>query len=734
MTRILNLNEIEDSDKASVGGKGFSLASMIKNNISVPKGVCVTTQAYDYYVEKTGIRERIIIELNRKSFDEMRWEEMWDASLRIRNMFLNTPIPKKLVEELKPLLQSIFLDKTVVVRSSAPGEDTSKTSFAGLHESYVNIKGIDSILDHMKQVWASLWSDAALLYRKELNLDIESSTIAVVIQEIVIGEKSGVIFSVSPDGKPFGVLEAVYGLNKGLVDGTIEPDRWNIDRSTGKILSHISAKREKMVIPSSEGTKLKSLPTSFINTPPLNNEQLSKIANTALKIEKLFSEPQDIEWTLKNNELYILQSRPITTIANTQEDSEKQWQMSLRRSFDNLRVLRKKIEEEIIPGMKREAELLQTQDITKLSDNKLSHEVERRSGIYEKWKEVYWKDLIPFAHGFRLFGQIYNDIVRPKDPYEFIDLLTGAPLKSIERNQLLFRLADIIRTDPELTSNLRNRNYTKLRRDFKEIVDRFITKFGDPTIGSPQKKFEATTSLLLRMASSPPKKSRLQKTDIKKLVEKYLVHFKGSQKNYAKELLDLGRASYRLRDDDNIYLGRIEAQLHSALEETRNRLNTREGVNVKHIDVKEAVEALTNKNYVFSTTKQIPKKEMKSNVRARQLRGQPAGPGVATGKARVIIDREELFKFNDGEILVCDAIDPNMTFIIPLASAIVERRGGMLVHGAIIAREYGLPCVTGVPEVTNLIKTGDQLTVDGYLGIVIITNTKNFHKTVLVSK
>ncbi|PLX80297.1 MAG: hypothetical protein C0614_07305, partial [Desulfuromonas sp.] len=90
------------------------------------------------------------------------------------------------------------------------------------------------------------------------------------------------------------------------------------------------------------------------------------------------------------------------------------------------------------------------------------------------------------------------------------------------------------------------------------------------------------------------------------------------------------------------------------------------------------------------------------------------------GKARVILQPSDLVDFQKGEILVCDAVDPNMTFVVPLASGIIERRGGMLIHGAIIAREYGLPCVTGVPEATLLINTGDIVTVDGYLGLVTL--------------
>ena len=110
-------------------------------------------------------------------------------------------------------------------------------------------------------------------------------------------------------------------------------------------------------------------------------------------------------------------------------------------------------------------------------------------------------------------------------------------------------------------------------------------------------------------------------------------------------------------------------------------------------------------------------------IKPRQLVGQPAGPGIAKGKARVIQQHSDLAEFKSGEVLICDAVDPNMTFVVPLASAVVERRGGMLIHGAIIAREYGLPCITGIPDATTLIKTGDEITVDGYLGLVTVGGT-----------
>jgi rifampicin phosphotransferase len=107
-------------------------------------------------------------------------------------------------------------------------------------------------------------------------------------------------------------------------------------------------------------------------------------------------------------------------------------------------------------------------------------------------------------------------------------------------------------------------------------------------------------------------------------------------------------------------------------------------------------------------------------IKPRQLIGQPAGPGIARGRARVIREHSDLADFQHGDVMVCDAVDPNMTFVVPLAAAVVERRGGMLIHGAIIAREYGLPCVTGIPDATTLVQTGEDVTVDGYLGIVTV--------------
>ena len=129
----------------------------------------------------------------------MRWEELWDVALRIRNLFQTTPLPDDLRAALAQPLAARFADAATVVRSSAPGEDSAAASFAGLHESYVNVSGVDSILEHVTLVWASL---SALLYRRELGLDPTRSLMAVVVQQIVCGERSGV--ALGPPGRPVG--------------------------------------------------------------------------------------------------------------------------------------------------------------------------------------------------------------------------------------------------------------------------------------------------------------------------------------------------------------------------------------------------------------------------------------------------------------------------------------------------------------------------------------------------
>jgi phosphoenolpyruvate synthase/pyruvate phosphate dikinase len=178
---IIDLAELTAADLTRAGGKGVALGRLASAGLPVPFGICITTDAYRQYLDHTELRQRLPLLLERKPFLEMRWEELWDLGLRVRSLFLNTPLPARLAADLSVVLTEHFAELPVTVRSSAPVEDSASASFARLHDSFVNVRGLAAILDHLRLVWASLWSDRALLYRQELGLDPATSAMAVVV-------------------------------------------------------------------------------------------------------------------------------------------------------------------------------------------------------------------------------------------------------------------------------------------------------------------------------------------------------------------------------------------------------------------------------------------------------------------------------------------------------------------------------------------------------------------------
>jgi pyruvate,water dikinase len=373
--------------------------------------------------------------------------------------------------------------------------------------------------------------------------------------------------------------------------------------------------------------------------------------------------------------------------------------------------------------MDREADQMARRDLGSLEAAALADEIERRRSAHDRWVDIYWRDFIPLAHGIRLFGQFYNDVVRPEDPFEFMGLLATTPLLSVRRNRELARLASRVRKDAGLRARLEAGQSADSA--FERELESFEREFGEAAFASRRCFGERArlARLLLTLADAPSVSRPHPGTGVETLVEAFLATVDDDRQSLALELLDLGRASYRLRDDDNIHLARLEGLVLEAVEEGRRRLRREGDGDRPSIDLERVVRALRHPNLLVERRPAEAPPAVEEGFRAlpRQLVGQPAGPGVANGLARVIAQVDDLFRFQPGEVLVCDAVDPNMTFVVPLAGAVVERRGGMLIHGAIIAREYGLPCVTGVPKATTLIATGDRLTVDGYLGIVTVS-------------
>ena len=708
---IIPLAEASGKNSSLVGPKAASLARIIEQGMRVPDGFCITRSAYDFFMQKSGLKEMILLELGRKPFEEMRWEEIWDASLRIRNMYGSSVMPMEIKESIIQAVSNLSAGSAVAVRSASLAEDGSGSSFAGLHDSFVNICDMKRVIECVQLVWASLWSDAALLYRKELGLDVKSSAMTVIIQRMVCGSVSGVGFCVNPVDSDQAVIESVYGLNQGLVDGDVEPDRFFINRKTGDLVSVSAAEHELAACPVSNGVRIK--PCAFGSKLSLSSSQVNQVYEAMQKAELLFGKPQDVEWTIFEDKLFLLQSRPVTM----HKEGENGWYLSLHRSLDNLQYLEKRIEEDILPGMEMDAVEMEKVDLSSLSTDALAEEIQRCRKLHEKWHESYWDECIPFAHGVRLFATVYNDRMHPDDPFEFIDLLAPQSLISFERNQKMQLAADYLQKHPQCVE----RDGSVRDRSFKKILMELVDALGvvQDRGGDGEDNINLVVNFIQKIAEKSEVQTESRPVDCREKEEMFICSFSEDEKSYAREIIRIARKSYKLRDDDNIFLGRVDRMMTRVLDEAARRLGERYDREKNTLNPEELITALRIPGYKLPWKSESEIEEERKVVNARQLRGQPACKGVARGRAYVINSQKDIHDLEKGDIVVCDAIDPTMTFCIPLARAVVERRGGMLIHGAIIAREYGIPCVTGVPHVTEFVKTGDDITVDGYYGLVI---------------
>jgi len=733
---VIALSDAESSDETIIGGKAAKLAQLTSAGFNVPKGFCITTWAYESFLEENAITAAIRMELGRKSMDDMRWEEIWDAALRIRSLFLSHPYSEKLNREIESALESLDTSQPIAVRSSAPGEDAEGTSFAGLHESIIGVKGKKAVQDAVRLVWASLWSDAALLYRRELQLDPAHSRMAVLVQEMVDADRSGVAFGCDPrDGnKERAIIETVPGPCSLLVDGMTDPDRWELDRLSRKVVVWLPGERD-------DGTT---------DEPLLSERDLHAILDALLSVEDKFRWTPDMEWTGRSDSLTILQARPITT-GTPDTDETRSWYLTLRPGEARLRELRHRVADELIPHLEAEGKQLASEELDLYDDQQLADAIEQRREAVERWKKIYWDDFIPFAHGVRRLATYYNDAVQPEDPYEFVGLLRDQPLIAVRRNEAIMALADQVRRNENLQQSL-NELLTEhseplhwatardaLRRIDRESTASFITDFDNLTeqyldIAFDQERLDDNVAPLLRnileLSHGPGEQSESSKTPAtnRDFEERLLVAVGDDRQDEAREVVETGRISWKLRDDDNLLVARVDSQLLRALEIAEKRLRaggrllgdghpTANDSGVIAASLRDPSGPATK---LDSPPTQSRPDASEAGETPRQLIGQPASPGMSTGRVRCIRSSEDLGQFRHGEVLVCDAIQPTMTHLVPLASAIVERRGGMLIHGAIIARELGIPCVNGVRSAAELLKNGDLVTVDGHLGIVTL--------------
>lgn len=717
-----------DVEPSLIGNKGVRFATLLRMGMPIPETWCISSRIYNYYLEKTGLCDKLPVILNRKRFEDMRWEEVWDLSLRIRNLFIRTHLPPEINQPLVHEISEIFKSTPVSIRSSAVTDSMGIQTISDVHDSYLAVTGTEQIIKYIRLVWASLWSYEAILLNQELGLSVDRSRMAVLIQPTVMADVSGFISTRQIADDDQIIIEAVHGQNYLLANERIEPDRWAVCRSTGLIEHHEIGSRNRWVSITQDGLRIDDLPADLQCRTPLNDEDLKHLAELGIRIESQFSKTKSIEWVHHRGVLSILNIRSVPESSGAHQiagvSNHRTWQLNLSRSHEDLKSLRKTLEVDSFPQIQHEIDQVSDQQLSDMSDSDLVAEVFRRRRVFDNRRSMYWSRFVPLIHGIRLFGREYNERMEPADPFEFLLLLTGTPMISLQRNDALLRIA---RSIGETSHTAESLQMDVNQSDEIRVISEKITQTAGhlSALLSTASTRLALYHLLRQLSDGDTLSAHLADNSAARraLEIRFLDSFPENEKNMARELLDLARASYRLRDDDNIHLGKIESAYRRALHEVTSRLADRGVLDIEGATDSDIMKILPD-SLLGAPQIPAPDSDVPSVcVRMRQMYGQPASPGISKGTARVIRTDDDLFSFQRGEIMVCDSIDPNMTFVAPLCRGIVERRGGMLVHGAIIAREYGIPCITGIPDATKCISTGDSLSIDGHLGLIIVTTS-----------
>jgi len=309
---IKNFKELSYKNVDIAGGKGASLGEMAQNKFPIPPGFVVLASAFDKFLEETDLNVEIEAAIKEIRHDDVHSVE--EVSDKIKDMIMDEKMPEDIEKEIMANFKKLGA-KFVAVRSSATAEDSSVASWAGELESYLNTIE-KNLLETVKKCWASLFTPRAIVYRFEKNLQDQKVSVAVVIQKMIQSEVSGICFTVHPvtTDKTQMIIESGWGLGEAIVGGMITPDTVVLDKRDLSIMDINISEQRMMITRTPKGTKEVVVPKEKQEKQKLDGKKLIDLAKICLEIEKHYKKPQDIEWAVEKNKIYITQSRPITTL------------------------------------------------------------------------------------------------------------------------------------------------------------------------------------------------------------------------------------------------------------------------------------------------------------------------------------------------------------------------------------------------------------------------------------
>ena len=818
---LLAFTAPEALDVARVGGKGFGLARATQAGLPVPDGVILPTDTYRAWFAPHQAHVTALLAENGDAQAQ---------STAITTYLAAQPLPDVLTAQLN-VLQTAHPERYFAVRSSGSAEDLPGAAFAGLHDTLLNVHGVDALAAAVKQCWLSLWNAEVLPYRERLGVAHESAAMAVVIQQMVnvaADGAAGVAFSIDPvRGEVDTVLiNAAFGLGETVVAGEAPVDEYRVDKNGSVSGQSIAAKPQALT---RAGTI--DLPPAQQTRPAIKPTQAAQIAALARQAEAHFGFPQDIEWAYEGNALYLLQSRPITRFAPrwTRDESaerfpnpvtpltwglcEAGFHQSLNYSFalmglpplhdpwfskkdgyiyGNQNAVR------VYAGRLPLAPLRNTASLntfiesgglahyTWISElptrwmNDLDHyllELGRYNAIdytgktlAESWRilqdindlgTAYFLPNIAISLTQTLLYRVLRHVLELLEPASAQDtfdrLISVVETKTGAVNRAMWQLSRRLRAHPELINtryhdaeSLNNAldAYPDIRDDFAHFLAQHGHREVDfdayhPTwLEAPQTVFTQIQMMASQDDSARDDQYWDKKSAMYASERELLARAPAGLRFFLQELIRLARTYTALDDIEHYQTTRLTLPFRRAARAIGEHLVQQgaldEAMDIYFLPPAELEYAITSGDYHNLRATVAREKTAYQDACARapaweygadsapatdganSWQGLGGSPGSISGEVFIITDPAQFADFPQGAILVARTTNPAWTPLFYHAAGVITESGGPLSHGAVTARELGIPAVMGIRDACHRLTNGQRVKIDGSLGRVII--------------
>ncbi|OTX82280.1 pyruvate, phosphate dikinase [Bacillus thuringiensis serovar londrina] len=826
------LSELNEHSLPEAGGKGTNLGVLIQANLPVPTGFVVTTEAYRAHLKMAGLRERITVRLANLQATDL--DAIQVASRDICSWIEQASMPEEVQKNLEKAFTQLTLNMGatnlgVAVRSSATAEDLPSASFAGQHETYLGVYGIESIRNHVKKCWASLWSPQAIAYRMSMNFSHHEVDLAVVIQAMVPSEAAGVMFTANPvNGKRDEILiSASYGLGESVVSGLVTPDTFIVTKD-GKVQERTLGSKEQQIRLTKEGSVTETVAPEERTSYCLGEQELAQLTQLAKFVEEYYDSPMDTEWACEQGHVYLLQARPITTLSASAEDlnvlgpddeivykgkkAPFAFESIVEHSpyphtpldFASFQYFYGGINQSLVEvGFKVKGEISPYEresgcialNYEGLEFPKQFSEPKKNNNTWTKYEaEVQaWvkhmnaetsntsdpnqlvklfkqalKDYQNFVYKrFSVIDQIPESVEEKIDAYiikatgksdviELKDLLMRAlPFRTALQNQALLKVAYAAAV------------HGRSSKEFAKEMSLLLQEYGDrPALGmgrmispatwseQPNKLDDVIDALVVDDAIGDPEVS-FNNQEVEFQAAKQLVKAGLSSVEYEEftQLLDKVRNAIIIREESVFYLEKIAGCLHliarrigdllvkqgtlvltddvffillDELQDVINgQLDIEERIEKRKLAFAKVYAAHDQGIHWMISTGSFPvfekeKKKSEEVMDANMIKGSAASRGVYEGKVCIVKSPSEFKKLKKGDILVSPYTAPIWTPLFKIAGAAITEIGSATSHAAIVAREYGIPAIVAIENITNVLKDGQSIRVDGTNGVITL--------------